>query len=426
MNRRVLFLSIAAILILRCFNAVFFPILHCEDGTEMLAYYANHPALSGILRFYAGYISLLPNLIGFLSTSLLPLHLAPYVMVAFSLALATAALGLFSLRRYRFIMPDDTSRAIVCLILALIPLGNHAILTNLTYSIWNLFVISLLLVAAPAPKTNLARAAQYGFLGLAIFSQPLSLLLIPICFVLLVVRPSPADRIANAGILAWCVLYALVGIRPAGNLVPPDLPAVFSATFKNFFHRAVFEPVFGDSLRGLLYRTHHTRIVDVLAICVLVLIGAAMVRTRLPGVNHKLAVAGVAAFVMISATFVCVVGRSMAPEIERSPPWVHRYFYVQQLSFVFLAALCVVGFAKGKRPGKVAKAALVVLVSCYVGYLTLADGEHFATSRAQGLETLGFLRRADELLARGRSEEPYRRRMVLDRGGRWNIVIDVP
>jgi hypothetical protein len=425
MKGRVLFLLIAAILILRCFNAVFFPILHCEDGTEMLAFYANHPAPSGILHFYAGYRSVLPNLLGFLATSLLPLYIAPYVMVACSLAFATAALGLFSLDRYRFIMPDDTSRAWVCLILALVPLGNHALSTNLTYSIWNLFAISLLLVVAPAPRTSLGRVVQYGFLGLAIFSQPLSLILLPICLVLLVVRPSVPDRIANVGISVGCTLYALVGIRPAGNFVPSDLPAVLSATSRNLLHRVVFEPLLGESLRGLLYRTHHSWIVDVVAICVLVLIAVAILRSGLPGVNHELAVCGIAAFVMISATVISVVGRSMAQEIEISPPWAHRYFYVQQLAFVFLAALCVVGLARGRSPGRAAKAVLVALVSGYVCYLTVADGDHFATSRAQGLETLHFLRKADVALARSKGEEPGRRRLVMNRGGHWDIVIDV-
>ncbi len=143
-----LFILIATILGLRTFDAVFYPVLHCEDGTEMLAYYWNHPHPAEVFRFYMGYISLIPNIVGFLAVSLFPLHLAPYVMVLFSLSTATTAVSLFALRRFRPIMPDDKSRMLVSLILALLPLGNFAMLTNLTYSMWHLLLIALVLMAA--------------------------------------------------------------------------------------------------------------------------------------------------------------------------------------------------------------------------------------------------------------------------------------
>ena len=47
------------------------PPLHAEDGTQMLAYYYCPRDPGSILRFYNGYVSLVPNAIGYFFCSFL-------------------------------------------------------------------------------------------------------------------------------------------------------------------------------------------------------------------------------------------------------------------------------------------------------------------------------------------------------------------
>lgn len=255
---------IACILLMRCFNAAFYPILHSEDGTEMVAYYLTNPHPSEIFRFYQGYISLIPNTIGFLVTSLAPLYLIPYVFVAISIFFSTLALSIFSLKRFRFIMADDKSRMLVCLLLALIPLGNYALITTLAFSLNSIYIISLLLILAPGPISKKAWAAQFIFLVLAVFSHPLSILFIPICVMLFLARPSKPDRILNASMIVIAILYVLFGTVSRTMSYGIGIDTILT-TFKYIAHRVVFEPIFGNHLRMILYDADQSLIITISA-----------------------------------------------------------------------------------------------------------------------------------------------------------------
>jgi hypothetical protein len=414
-------LLIATILVLRCFNAVFYPILHCEDGTEMVAYFLNNPHPVEIFRFYNGYISLIPNTIGFLVTSLFPLYIVPYIMVAFSLVLSIAALSIFSLRRYRFIMPDDKYRVLICVIVALIPLGNHAIITTLTYSQWHIFIISLLMIIAPLPKSNLAKAAQFSFLALAVFSHPLSIVFIPICFVLLFVQPSLSNRITNIGIVMLVVSYQLFGINSTNISYKID-STTFLVTFKYIVHRIIFEPVFGNNLRVILYDANQLLIINIFAIFVLCII-IIVLSTNNPYLKNKLSLFSFLLYVISVVTFISVVSRSMT--YGSSNPWNQRYFYTQQLLLIFIFSSYIVGVINWKMLEIGAKIALIFFLFSYVYYLNVSNAPFFLTSKEQGMATIKFLQLANKQLSNSENKEKYPQQIILDRGGRWDIKINL-
>ncbi|MCG8456828.1 MAG: hypothetical protein MI919_11155, partial [Holophagales bacterium] len=288
--------AVASILVFRSFNAVMYPILHCEDGTEMLAYYLNRPHPLGVFRDYAGYVSLMPNLMGYAAARLLPPHVAPYAMVGFSLAMATAALSLFVSRSFRFVVPKDRSRALICLIVASVPLGNHALITNLTYSLWHIFLIALLSILAPMPATSRGRLAQAGYLCLAICSHPLSIVFVPICLVLSIARRSRGERLRNLGILVVVLLYAWLGIRSTETAGSGEELAAVGISAEYVAHRVVFESVFGNRMRMILQGSHQTWIILRLALCaVAILMSLVLLEARSPGVRHRLALLAVLA-----------------------------------------------------------------------------------------------------------------------------------
>ncbi|MDM8562292.1 hypothetical protein QUF54_02960 [Candidatus Marithioploca araucensis] len=78
-----LFILVTLIIFARTFNAFVYPILHCEDGWHLLAYYLEHDDLREVWRFYNGYLSLLPNIAGYFASFASP-SITPYFMAMYA------------------------------------------------------------------------------------------------------------------------------------------------------------------------------------------------------------------------------------------------------------------------------------------------------------------------------------------------------
>lgn len=416
--------AVTAVLVVRCHNAVLHPILYNEDGTQMVAYYLQHADPSAVFRVYEGYVAVLPNLVGYLAVRLLPLYVGAYVMVAAALALAVAALSLFSFPRFRFVMADDRARLAVCVLLALFPLGNHALVTNLTFSIWNVFIVTLLLVLAPFPSGLPARIGQAAFLVLAVPSNPYSIVLVPVCVALLWTRRSWPDRLANAGVIVLAIGYVAVGVHRevAGPLFAPG---AVPAALGGIVHRVVFEPVLGNTIRVALQDAGLARVVELFAAGILAGVVAVVAGGRRPGPLGWRPLAGVLAFVVVALTWIAVVGRSGKYGSLVGLTWGQRYFYTQQLLFLFVPVAYLVGRAGWRGLPRAARVAAALVLVGYLGGLNLEDARFFATSKEQGIATITFLRNADRQLKEGRGRPGEPERMVLHRGGKWDIVLDL-
>ncbi|MEN8006032.1 MAG: hypothetical protein ABFS42_03415 [Candidatus Krumholzibacteriota bacterium] len=417
---------ILVILVQRCFNAVFYPILYNEDGRQMVAWFVNNPHPGEIFRFYAGYTSLFPNLIGYLSVTVFPLPVVPYLFVAVSLSLAVGALSIFSLKRFRFIMPDDRSRALVCLLIALFPLGNHALITSLTFCIWNLFFMALLLLLAPLPESRASRAGLFVFISLAIVSNPSSVLFIPICIALFFIRRGRGERIFLAGIALVAVVYSVAGVTK--TLDPARLDAgLFRMAMEGIGQRVVFEPLLGNNLRVILFEAQHSSVIHYLAWCLAAgVLFLVLNNLRHPALKNKLPMFGFVGYLIVSLTVIAVLGRLDMYGDLLAVRWGQRYFFSQQMLFVFIAVSFAVIAVDWKGMSVAARSALLVLLVGYGLYLNVHHRFFFQTSKKEGQTVARFLRDAEQRLNEGPRDPNSPREIVLNRRDEWNIRIKLP
>ncbi|HVC97567.1 MAG TPA: hypothetical protein VND64_28050, partial [Pirellulales bacterium] len=138
-----IFVAVMSIFFWKADKVYLRPPLFFEDGRELFAYYFEHREPSSILRSYAGYVSLAPNIVGYVG-GWLPVRWIPRTYSFCALFANSLACVLFYAKRFRPIVPSDTARATICLFLALMPLGDVAVLTLAMYMLWPLLIVLFL------------------------------------------------------------------------------------------------------------------------------------------------------------------------------------------------------------------------------------------------------------------------------------------
>jgi len=416
-----LFVFVTLIIFLRSPSAFLHPMLPYEDGTHLYAFYVGNPDLSRLFRFYAGYISLGPNAAGYLISNAAPVT-APYLMPLASLVIAGAAMTVFALRRFRCIIPSDAGRVAICVAIAAMPLGDYGITSYLSYSLWNLLLIALLLTAAPLPASRPARLLQFAFTSLAIWSNPLSVVFIPLCLGLLYYRRTPEDRAFNAGLIAVTLLYIALGIRPetgAGEAAPSSIAAaVFTPRY--ILDRVVFETFAGSRIRAALHNRGLSALVYVGGACLSAAIAAALylLRHRLT-TAHRRALAG-AALLILALSLLSVVGRGIDAD-ARLGAWNTRYFYIQRYALLLiLAVAAALAIPELRRRFSLAIPAAAVVL--FIIALNILERPFFTPPPARTAELLQFTRLVAAELdkpAASRSTDP----LVFPKDGRWDIRV---
>jgi hypothetical protein len=230
----------------------------------------------------------------------------------------------------------------------------------------------------------------------------------------------------SVGIILLAVLYFFLGVNRSVVIPQADVTTIL-VTFECIVHRIVFEPVFGNNLRMILQEAGQPSVIYLFASCLvaaLVAVGANNTKTK--GLNNKLPMFGFLLFVILSLTYISVFGRLGKYESFLSFAWAQRYFYTQQLLFVFIIVLYAVGLASWKKWTTIAKIAVLAFLLGYGSYLNIHHAPYFKTSREHGIATIRFLREADMQLSisRSRGEDPQQ--MILHRDGKWDIKIIVP
>ena len=363
----------------------------------MLAFYFNDRCLEGVLRVYSGYVSLLPNLVGYLAGAL-PLRLASQAMSAHTLVLAAAAHTLFAHHHFRPLIAEDRIRICICIVLILAPAGNFAIYSSTTYSIWHLLWILILLAAAPAPRQLLLRLLGFVIGALAAWSHPLSIVCLPLGIARLMAKAPTGERAYHGGIVVAILSYVAMGIEfgRAGEARPgiPDL----SASMELLLQRVPFEALAGNHMR-LILLTHGLGWVAT-ALGGLLTMGLFALILKMPPSCWSRLAFGVSYLVM-ALTILSIMARG---EALLSGPWEQRYFCVQQL--LFLSLVTVVAYTR-------CVAAVAVLLVTAV--LQAQNGIYFHTNRQAGRSMLASLSLAEERLSQ--SDRP----VVLPRKGGWDI-----
>ena len=153
-----IFIVIFGVLAARSWNALLLPEGAVEDGRDMLAFYFNSPNPSSALRFYNGYALFIPDAIAWLATRG-PITLAPYIFTLESLGFAAIGMFMISRPQFAWLIPNAIDRALVALLLAILPLGRAFLIQNLAYSLWSILFLLIVLLSYPLPRYSITLAA---------------------------------------------------------------------------------------------------------------------------------------------------------------------------------------------------------------------------------------------------------------------------
>ncbi len=414
------FIITLLVIFYRSYTAFRYPILLFEDGKIMLAFYMNNPDPAGVFRYYNGYISLLPNIVGYVST-LFPVTVYPYVMGIYSLLLSAFSFCLFSLKRFRFIIGDDNTRMAISLFLVSLSLGNFAKHSSATFSSWHLLWIYLMLSLAPLPQGAFLTVMHGAFLFLAAWSHPLSLSALPLLFILVLVRKTIKDRIFAFYQIILLLSYYFLGIQSNHIKIPHLFPTI-GITIRYILRRVLFESIAGKDIRFRLTIQNRPFIMDCIAILVILLAIILFLRIKksMP-VSARYSLLWFC-IMIFGLTWMSVTTREFTEQSEMGS-WSQRYFYLQQIMTILILAILAATSMQHFR-SKFLNLSIVTLMLGLVFFQNVTNRQYFRTSIEEGMAVRKYLRS----LRNGKNLADYldanSGKYVLDRGGVWDIKIN--
>lgn len=419
-----IFLGIFSIMALRTWPALTLPVLGHEDGRELFAFYFNHPSPTEILRYYGGYVSLVPNAIGWAAMRL-PLPLSPYVFSLASLLLATIGFYLFSGDGHAWLIPEARTRLIIAMTLVLLPLGKSYLVTNLMYSQWSLlFLLVVLLSRWPLPRSSAALIAYVVSVALCTASHPLSLLAAPLCLVQFFYCNTRQQRLAVMLCFLAIIAYHYAGIMH-GKDIDVSLESILWA-MKVFITRVVFESVLGARATTLLAANGGLHYIYAGAFLILCLL-ANMIRTSERRLRETVLTAGVIALAF-GIVQISTLVRYVGPEarlIHLENPFLQRYIYVPKLIFTaFLLSQLVPRLQRYySRFDVPQKTVFLALCGAYILGISGDNQFLYRGSRSEGLRVKSFVESSYTDLLRARKGESHRVMHTLSRDDGWDIVL---
>ena len=330
------FLLALAIIVSRDPHAYLAPAALLEDGKYLLEYYRAERGPGAVFRYYQGYVSLVPNLVGYLAAAL-PIWLALHVLqVAATLVTALAC----AVPAARFFLPGalgGTERIVLVLLLAGLPAANFALHQLTIYSIWHMLLAACLVVGAAHVSTRGQALAAFCIIAAAIVSHPAAVVLLP----LLLFRAATGrglDRLVFSALIAASLLYLILGIETPGGsgaLSGPEGPAALAADVAfAFSERVVGETLVGTKLRMALKWYGLGWLFPAAGILAALLLGAAaayMLRRRGPFLMPFLS------FVYISAALLVFTTATRGAFLDI--PYAHRYSYLSAVTLVLALTL---------------------------------------------------------------------------------------
>ena len=205
---------IAIIIASRDITAIAYPQLRVEDGRDIFAYFYSRHNLAEVVRFKAGYIPLMPNIIGYFLL-FLPARIIPYAFALVPLLFSALVYSLFSLPVYRWYLGSDLLRAVACLIFAFAPVFHLDIQISVDYIIWNCLLALILLSLPRLPKEIFRLTVVLILLNLLIWSNPLSIILAPV-YAWRAFAGHANSRYLYLFLLASLLVYQAVGVQSSG------------------------------------------------------------------------------------------------------------------------------------------------------------------------------------------------------------------
>ena len=426
-------LAILLVVFFRSPDVILSPSLEAEDGAFVFPRYYMFRDVSELLRFQAGYIPLVLNLIAFFSVRL-PTTLIPYGFAYLPLLLALVAYTWLFDRRFAETLGPDANRALMCLLFVLVPFSQYHIYANATYSIWNALFLLLLLSVTPLSGVAWRDAAVWLAMNVLAWSNPATILVGPIIAVRLVRERSV--RLFHAATLVNLVAYVTFGVEKGGIFhgltwaESIEKLAEAAGWTVVAVSQMTFRTVFGSRL--LDWADAHAW--PLIAVWALLLLAAVLFEARrTPRFRPVLAVL---AYVIFAFTFVGLLTRGPMNVFPLNA--ATRYMYVQSLAFLVLAVLLLEAFVvRGHARRRVAVFAAAVVVSLALNFQM---GHFFVATSARARPADGpcgpyvqshegngrIVREYFAELARREQQNGSREGIFLraDKPGDWPIVID--
>jgi len=203
----------ALILDYRCHGYFVNPDLRAEDGKMVYTFFFQARYWKSVLRFKAGYMPFVPNLLGYVAARLPP-PAAPYFLALVPATFAAAVFTVFNAAAFRRYVPSDRLRLCCCLGLALAPLANFFLVCNTDYSIWNLLVLLLWLVLVRMPESKLLALLFTLLLTVLVWTHPISIVALPATLCWLWVDKRLFSRVLHALVAAAQGLHVFYGASP--------------------------------------------------------------------------------------------------------------------------------------------------------------------------------------------------------------------
>ncbi len=268
----------AAILDYRCHGYFVNPDLRAEDGKMVYSFFYEHRYWQALLRFKAGYTPLVPNALGYIAARLPP-PAAPYFLAMLPATFAVAVFVVFNAAAFRRCVPSDRIRLCCCLGLALAPLGTFFLVCNTDYSIWNLLVLLLWLVAVPLPARKSLAVLLSLLLLILLWSHPISIVALPATLCWLYFEKRHFSRALQALIACAQILHVFYGTRPQGASFLLDHHSVWERTWASLVK---FYGLFMHALSSALFPHFDTSWPAISEVCVGALLLALIVCVALP------------------------------------------------------------------------------------------------------------------------------------------------
>ena len=374
--------------------ALTLPVLMVEDARFLFGFYYQHRDPASIFRFYFGYVSLVPNLVGYLAF-FLPTPFVPHLFVLFPLLASSAAFSCFFASGFRSLVPSDAARFAICLVLAAAPLGDALLIGNTMYSIWSLLLLlslcSLLPLRAGA-SVGAGWLVLRGFvMSLMACSHPAAILLLPIWLASALRERSRRAFFFYGGLIAVMLAYFVWGVRP-GELAMPNPIDALAATAV-----LVAERVAGVALLGVEGGRVASRSALGVALLWTSLVALALLLWGwLSGLQKRTAQQS---FQLIAVAYLIVALTGLAWLTREAGSHEIgdrlRYFWLQRELYLVLFFSAATAFSCARSSGwlsaRGSRAVVVLLLVGWLGCLNYFDNWRYQVRRTAGYQVESFI-----------------------------------
>lgn len=382
---------------LRSSAAFLQPIMFAEDGFLLFAFdYTHGRDVSAIFRFYAGYISLLPQIVAFLA-GYVAKPLVPYVYAFSALALNTLTFTVFSFSRFRTIIKGDWMRAGICIAMALFPIGSSCTVSTCMFMLWNGLILLVLLTCAPLPRTILGRLLQCLGMVVLVWSNPLSVVCVPLILWQLR-RGSDSQEITVYVILiVACLAYQFLGVSHETDYGRSLVGRVYPF-LTLLLERVVFETFFDGYLRLWLRDLNLAPLVWGFSVTIIMATVLVLLRNRRAGTHLPYEFLCLCAFVVIAVAFGTIVGRSAGTWLvaEIVDETVQRYYYVPRFFFLLLELILICSLVPLNRSIGIKGLFAICIVGIYLAVFNIENSFLYATSYDEGQRVASFIQQLEE------------------------------